>query len=195
MDSSTITQPPGGGPVDWRARARTALMSILAAGVIGVVIACGGDQNTASARGRNLELHASTPTLTDGVTLTDTGGKFRVLRPTASNKRLAVVSVTIVNRTTLVVPLLVDTEAALLGDRRGQRFGAVDPFVGGVVIDSIDPDETVLTPMLWGQVELENSTQVTGWMLFEVPKGMTLGTIWWEEVDPIVADFIDYRRE
>jgi hypothetical protein len=32
-------------------------------------------------------------------------------------------------------------------------------------------------------------------MLFEVPKGMTLGTIWWDEVDPIVADFIDYTRE
>ena len=118
-----------------------------------------------------------------------------MLRPTASNKRLAVVNVTIVNRTTTVIPLLVDAEAARLGDRRSQRINALNPFEGGALVDSADPDETVYVPMLWGQIELERNTQVTGWMLFEVPKGLTLGTIWWDEVDPIVSDFIDYRRK
>ena len=170
-------------------------MAILAAGAIGLVIACGGEADTFSARGRNLEIHAVTPTLADRVTLTDTGGRFRVLRPTASNKRLAVVNVTVVNRTTTVIPLLVDAEAARLGDRRSDRVNAVDPFQGGVLIDAPSPEETVYSPMLWGQIQLEKNTQVTGWMLFEVAKGATLGTIWWDDVDPIVVDFVDYRRE
>ena len=62
-----------------------------------------------------------------------------MLRPTASNKRLAVVNVTVVNRTTTVIPLLVDAEAARLGDRRSDRVNAVDPFQGGVLIDAPSP--------------------------------------------------------
>ena len=199
MDRSKVSQTPGHtkarGPMGWRATVRRTLVPILAASAIGLVFACGGGPDGTSSRGRNLEIHALTPTLADRVTLADAGGQFRVLRPTASNKRLAVVNITVVNRTTTVIPLLVDGEAARLGDRRGQRINALNPFEGGVLVVSADPEETVYSPMLWGQLELERNTQVTGWILFEVPKGMTLGTIWWDEVDPIVADFIDYRRK
>ena len=199
MDRSTASQTPGytavRKSVDWRSVACRALITLLAAGAISLVIGCGGGPDRTASRGRNLEIHAVTPKLADRVTLADAGGQFRVLRPTASNKRLAVVNVTIVNRTTTVIPLLVDAEAARLGDRRGERINALNPFEGGVLVDAADPEETVYTPMLWGQIELERNTQVTGWMLFEVPKGMTLGTIWWDEVDPIVADFIEYRRK
>ena len=31
-------------------------------------------------------------------------------------------------------------------------------------------------------------------MVFDVPKGLILGSLWWEEVDTIIADFIEYRR-
>ena len=27
------------------------------------------------------------------------------------------------------------------------------------------------------------------WMVFDVPKGLTLGTFWWQEVDDIMTDF------
>ena len=31
-------------------------------------------------------------------------------------------------------------------------------------------------------------------MVFDVPQGMTLGTLWWNEVDDILLDYIDYQR-
>ncbi len=46
--------------------------------------------------------------------------------------------------------------------------------------------------MLWGQVELARNTQVTGWVIYDVPKGLTLGSVWWNEVDVLVADYINY---
>ena len=40
-------------------------------------------------------------------------------------------------------------------------------------------------PFLWGNINLDKNFQVQGWMVFDVPKGLILGTIWWEEVDSI----------
>ena len=48
--------------------------------------------------------------------------------------------------------------------------------------------------MLWGEIELERNFQATGYMVFDVPKGLTLGSVWWSEFDDIIADFIDYQR-
>jgi hypothetical protein len=31
-------------------------------------------------------------------------------------------------------------------------------------------------------------------MIFDVPKGLTLGSMFWDEVDEVVVDFIDYFR-
>ena len=185
--------------------AATFIMLALAA----VVLGCSSDPDTVGRRGRSIEIHASRPVVVEKVAF-DNGQDLNVIRPRASNRQLAAVLITVVNRTSTVMPLLVDPEAARLGDRRGERISALDPFESSSVADHIDAEESGLLyldlsgvpvegddktiPLLWGEVELDRHYQVQGWVLFDVPKGLTLGTLWWDEVDEVVADYVEYTR-
>ena len=179
----------------WRAlRSRSGLGAVAALmAIIGGLAACGGGQDVVARVGRTLEVHVGKPQIVEKVAFLDGDGRHRVIRPRASNRQLAAVEVTVVNRTTTIIPLLVDSEAARLGDRRGDRIGALDPFEAKLT-EAPDVDEDKYTPLLWGAVELGRHFQVSGWLLFDVPKGMTLGTVWWDEVDTILLDYIDYQR-
>lgn len=156
---------------------------------------CGSDDpERVSARGRSLEVHTSHPVIVEKVAFMDNSGQHRVIRPRASNRQLVLLDVTIVNRTSLITPLLIDEEAAQIGDRRGERIDAIDPFEASRIVDVADPEEDLYSPFLWGEIELDREFQVQGWMVFDVPKGLILGSLWWEEVDTIITDFIEYRR-
>ena len=171
------------------------LVAISMLAMLGILAACGGNDFTGVSRvGRSLEIYAPKPVLVEKVAFLDGEGRHRLLRPIASNRQLAVVNVTIVNRTSTIIPLLVDPSAAELGDRRTRRVEAVDIFEVAAIIDEADPEEGNFVPFLWGQVELERNTQVGGWMVFDVPKGLNLQTLWWNEVDDIVADYYSYYQ-
>ena len=158
-------------------------------------VSCGSDDpEKVRARGRSLEVHTSHPVIVEKVAFRDNSGQHRVIRPRASNRQLVLLDITIVNRTSLITPLLIDGESAQIGDRRGERIDAIDPFEASRVIDAADSEEDLYTPFLWGQIELDREFQVQGWMVFDVPKGLILGSLWWEEVDTIITDFIDYQR-
>ena len=163
--------------------------------ILMLATACGSSEpELVAVRGRSLELHTTHPEIVEKVAFTDSSGQNRVIRPRATNRQLVVANVTIVNRTSLITPLLIDEEAAQIGDRRGRRFDALNAFEVSRVAETADPDVNIYTPFLWGDVSLDNQTQVEGWMVFDVPKGTILGSLWWEEVDTMVADFIDYQR-
>ncbi len=173
-------------------------VAILAAAIVGIVWFVVRDDDdrgdVIGVRGRTIEIHATRPTIVESVTYTGEGGEFRTLRPSASNRQLAAVEVTVVNRTSTVMPLLVDPEAARLGDRRGERIPAMDPFDRYRVAESPGEDLDKYSPLLWGDIQLDRDFQVKGWVIFDVPKGLTLGTIWWDEVDEVVADYVQYTR-
>ena len=84
-----------------------------------------------------------------------------------------------------MTPLRISSESAQLGDRRGQRIEALDPFESGRPIAELSEKDRTYTSFLWGDTQLERKFQITGWMVFDVPKGLTLGTFWWQEVDTI----------
>ena len=160
-----------------------------------IASACGSDEPEILVyRGRSLELHLEHPIIAESMSFVDGAGQHRVLRPKASNRQLAMVNITVVNRTSTVTSLLVDTESAQIGDRRSNRINAINPFEDADVVQSPGSDEGKFTPMLWGKIELERNFQATGYMVFDVPKGLTLGSVWWSESDDIIADFIDYQR-
>lgn len=162
--------------------------------VLVVAMACGGDPSIPSVGGRVIEVHATIPVIAERVAFSDQEGRHRVIRSRASNRQLAVVEVTVVNRTSVVTPLLVDPDAVQLGDRRGERINALDLLASAAVVDSTSPDENKYAPLLWGQVLLERNFQATGWVVFDVPKGLTLGSLWWNEVEDIVVDYVDYFK-
>ena len=179
----------------WPARASLALIVLMLVTAVGAGISCGGGgPDLISTRGRVLEMHVPLPTIVDKVAFQDSTGRHRVLRPKASNRQLAAILVTIVNRTSTVVPMLVDGEAIKIGDRRGQRIGAVDIISAASDVDEADPEEGTYVPFLWGEIELERNRQISGWVVFDVPKGLRLGSLWWDEVESIIADYADYRR-
>ena len=174
---------------------KVVLLALVASALLLAAAGCGGDDSGLVAkRGRSLEIHSTIPEIVEKVAYTGADGRHRVIRPVASNRRIAVAQVTIVNRTTTVVPLLVDEAAAEIGDRRSRRVEAVDPVDAAEVVDTASDDSNEYVPFLWGKIELARDTQVSGWMVFDVPQGMTLGTLWWNEVDDILVDYIDYRR-
>lgn len=170
--------------------------SVFALSLIAVLLAtaCSSEPDIVAVRGRSIEIHAERPVVLEKVSYSTGSGEHRVLRPRASNRQLAAVLVTVVNRTSTVMPLLVDPEAARLGDRRGERIGALDPFERYGTVDVPDVAEDKFAPLLWGDIQLDRNYQVQGWVLFDVPKGLTLGTLWWDEVDEVVADFVEYTR-
>lgn len=155
---------------------------------------CGGDPERLSGRGRSLEVHTTQPLIVDKLAFTDNAGQHLVIRPRASNRQLVLLNIAVINRTSLVTPLLIDTEAAQLGDRRGERIDALNPFEAAKVVEAADPEENMYAPFLWGDVQLDRDFQVDGWMVFDVPKGLILGSLWWDEVDSIIVDFVEYRR-
>lgn len=164
--------------------------------VILMVSGCGEDEPTTVVyKGRSLEIHLEEPIIVESMAFMDNAGQHRIMRPKASNRHLALVNITIVNRTSTITPLLIDNESAQLGDRRSDRIYALDPFTEADVLTSAGPEEGKFLPLLWGEVVLERNFQATGYMVFDVPKGLTLGTVWWNEADDIIGDFTDFRRK
>ena len=157
-----------------------------------MVVACNSAPDVHLARGRSIEIQASRPVVKTNMSFLDDEGKHRIVRPRASNRQLAMVEITVVNRTSTVMPLLIDEEAAQLGDRRGERVDALDPFVNSRVVEAADPEEDEFAPLLWGEVQLGRDFQVGGWMIFDVPKGLTLGSVFWNEIEEIIADYVNY---
>jgi len=157
-----------------------------------MVVACNSAPDVHLARGRSIEIQVSRPVVKTKMSFLDDEGKHRVVRPRASNRQLAMVEIAVVNRTSTVMPLLIDEEAAELGDRRGERIEALDPFVNSRVVEAADSKEDEFAPLLWGEVQLDRDFQVKGWMIFDVPKGLTLGSVFWNEIEEIIADYVNY---
>lgn len=170
------------------AAAKLGALWVMSLALLGAAAACGGNPDVAVSVGRSLELWVSTPDIVNEVNFFDEAGNPRQIRARASNRQLAVVEVTVVNRTSIVTPLRIGSESVQLGDRRGQRIDALDPFESGRPIAELSEEDQTYSPFLWGDTQLEREFQITGWMVFDVPKGLILGAFWWREVDSIVVD-------
>ena len=157
---------------------------------------CTSEEVDLGSSGRNLEIHASRPQVVSKAFYTE-DGVTSVISPSASNRKLAIINTTVVNRSSTVIPISVDPEAVKLGDRRGKKIGAIDPFERSKAISSTietGPEIAEISPVLWGEIELARGFQVSGNLVFDVPKGLILGTIFWDEVEYIPIDFVDYWK-
>ena len=193
MSAPTQASSPPARSSHRRRQSRTGVLSVLGAltliSVVALATGC-GDEPTGTARvGRSLEIHLSEPVVAQKMTY-KAGAEDRIIQAGASNRQLAMVKVTVVNRTSTVVLLIVDGDVAQIGDRRGQRIASLNPLIDYKLSDAPDPSAAEgFLPFLWGEVELSIGSQVEGWMVFEVPVGLRLGTFWWDEVDYIILDY------
>ena len=117
-----------------RKRWVAALMALMALAILG----CSSDPDVVGVRGRSIEIHAKRPVVAEKLSYQAPGDQYYVFRPKASNRQMAAVCVTVVNRTSTVMPLEVNPEAARLGNRRGERIPASDPFERSSIVDATD---------------------------------------------------------
>lgn len=185
---------PGG----WRAKlARSRnLVLVLSTFVIAVAAtACGGEQTEGffPVRGRTLEVHVDRPIFSKQILYVYKGRVMKLEIPDPS-KRLVAVRLDVVNRNITFVPLTIDSESAELGDSlKSIKFKPLDPAEGSH-LEGIPPETGVLSPSLWGEIELTKGTQASGWLFFEVPVGLRISALWWIEADSIVIRFSDPER-
>ena len=183
-----------GPSIRWKAliynsRSVGVLAILLVMLALGAAACGGGGPDVGITKGRSLEIQVEKPVIVEKLVWTDSANQHRVIRAKATNRRLALVKVTIVNRKSTIIPLLIDRLDARIGDRRGEKIYALNPFEDETVLETPDPDENRYLPFLMDQVDLERDFQVSGWMVFEVPLGLKLGTLWWNEVDDLSVDF------
>ena len=173
-----------GSPVR-RIRWVFAALGLLLSGLV-IAVACGGgDSGLRHVKGRTLEIYYESPIITQSLVYSRDGQDY-LIEAEDPSKRIAVVNVTVVNWMSTVVHLSIDGNAAQLGDRRGERVGALDPFEAGQGAGVTDPEEGEYLPFLWGALELKRDYQVSGWMVFDVPERLRLASLWWNESEPMV---------
>jgi hypothetical protein len=160
-----------------------------------VNIACEDDITGAIENGRNLEIYADFPEIVTQAVF-EFEGDTRLISPSASNRQIVVVKTKITNRTTTVIPLVVDTETVMLGDRRGKKYPPINPYESSEIVESstIKEGKKNVSPILWEAFDLVRGYEVEGFLVFDVPKGLLLGTLFWDEVEYIPVDFVNYAE-
>jgi hypothetical protein len=156
--------------------------------IASLLAACGDDGELREhySRGRALDVYATEPQMPDRMVirtgrLCEDSARHRVLEHTNPNRTYAAVQVRVVNLTSGVVPLFVNSESAQLGDPRSDEVFALDPCAAGEEYELLDGEEATHTPLIWGNVELKKGFQVQGWMFFDVPKALTLDVFRWQD--------------
>ena len=170
---------------------KTTTILILILSVL-TLISCKQEITLVGKSGRSLEILVDKPIKLENLDFAHLNGQYNRLFPKASNRILALVEITVINRTSTVVPIKIDEDASLLGDSRGQTIKPVNPFENNQLINIInEPINDIYSPLLWGDIELARNTQVSGWMIFDVPRGLRLNSFTWDEVDYIITGLIE----
>ena len=137
--------------------------------------------------GRVLEMYTGMMEVTPSIAFRYENDEIRVLNPSSSKNVLVAIKMTFVNRNTVVVPMLVNEDSVEIGNPFDDRIRPINPFENSILADVPEEELSHITPFLWGPTELVRNFQVEGYMIFEVPQGMAITTLWWEEVDSIVG--------
>ena len=136
--------------------------------------------------GRNLHINVAGAERLDEAASTTPEGKYIVLRPQQPGNELAAVFLTVANVRSARTLLHIDRFAAFVVDQEGSRFPLMNPLEGEEV-STPDPDRDRYSPYLWGDIDLPKDYSLGGWVFFEVPKGIKLSHILWEEADSFRA--------
>ena len=99
------------------------------------------------------------------------------------NNELVYVEVTLINQTSGTVNLVVDEGAATLLDGNKTDYAPVDTIETAYSAESAPKYNVPGFIPLWGTVKLDSGQQVTGMMVFELPRGSTFSELRWRALD------------
>jgi hypothetical protein len=160
---------------------------------IALTASCGdGGPDQRFVKGRTLEIYYEAPVIVQSLVYNSDGQDY-LIEAEDPSKRIAVVKLIVANRNITHVPLRIDSESADIGNRRkSTKIKALDPYDDAVRerTDASDSDEVDrFTPFLWGSADVDKGFQAVGWMVFEIPVGLKLDSLWWKEADEILVKF------
>jgi hypothetical protein len=104
---------------------------------------------------------------------------------------LAVASVTVSNFRSAKVLMFVDTSSAYVDDDKNKRYQVLDPFTDREEVSKAVKDENLYAPFLWQTIQLDQDTQIVGWMVFEMPKDREVLRFGWQQGENIVVRFTE----
>ena len=111
--------------------------------------------------------------------------------PTSTDKELVAVRLQVYNeRATKVLVDVTAATAELRGFGHDEKYNLIDPRPGNEenvqTVSGPHPNEDRFVPFITGSAELLRGYSLTGWVLFEVPKGLKLKEIRWESGGDVV---------
>ena len=111
--------------------------------------------------------------------------------PSSIDKELVAVKLQVHNeRATKVLVDVTGETAELRGFGNDERYDLIDPTPLNTqnvqVVSGPHPTEDRFVPFITGSAELPQGFSITGWIVFEVPKGIKLREIRWEAGGDVV---------
>ena len=144
--------------------------------------------------GRTLWIRAEEPKQQQFITYqgADTNGiiyNWAMKPEDEANNELVYVKVTLNNETSGVVNLIVDESSALLLDSNKSAYQPIDTISRAY---SAEAAPRFLVPgfiPIWGTVKMNGGDQVTGMMVFELPRGSSFSELRWTASDSVTIRY------
>ena len=117
-------------------------------------------------------------------------GKSYSVEPLGADRLIAATKVRVVNEKSAKTLLSIDKRSTFLQDSAGNRYPPIDPWDSASIIDDLQ-SQTKYVPFLEGDHSLDRNHELEGWIFFEVPIGVKIAILRWQEADDIVVNFVD----
>ncbi len=168
-----------------------ATLSVIAAAIIVPVITLVEDEpDRTFVAGRTLWVQSDQPRIGPYVTYDaiDTTGVPRtwIVIPEGEGTSIAYVNLRLINQTSGIVNLAIDTDAVEITTEDGVTVRPIDvvarvrwPAEG----EQLNPRLDVLNLPLWGDKTLQSGQELSGFMAFEVPIGSEIASLRWAATD------------
>ena len=122
-------------------------------------------------------------------------GKHYLIKPSQEDRTLAAAYLEVRTREANVVFVSVNKDTLRLRDKQYLDYRSTDPFLERSEVAETAPGEDALIPFIWGDVSLPKQCgdtpycELTGWVLFEVPRTVQFYQLIWDTSDTIYLYF------
>lgn len=170
------------------------VLALLAIGYL-TLLSGGEPKGTEWSFGQSLVMRVTDLQRTEAIRFSERGGHY-VVEPTQQGSELVAIQMELQNNESSVVFLSIDDDALKLRAKDRAEYFPVNFRQQAVEVSDALSSEDKFTPFLWGEVELPNkcgqplqNCQLTGWVIFEIPKDIDLDLVLWEAADTIFLRF------
>jgi len=102
-----------------------------------------------------------------------------------ANNELVYVKITLINQTSGTVNLVVDESSSNLLDSKRTSYKPIDTLARAYTAEPAPRYSVPEFVPMWGTVKLNANEQVTGMMVYEMPRGSSFSELRWKASDSV----------